>query len=270
MQPIPPKIGWFIFCEIFPSFSFPQKWISMTWISSSSLADFYKMILRRLPVRVEEHQILESFKKTGKRCTVMKFYAICWLCVKTGIHKLTQCELSRCSRRFFADWKQDKLRSIVLGWILSREGYGLLRWNIWSVSRNSIPFAIQTSVTVTSFIITNEISTSVLCWTLKFQCWNQRFVKYFRCEHILEKLCGCQQDDFETIVTQGSVVFCIWSWLSLSYVVSLLTCRRSVQRISRNGNDVLWVTYWFPLGVEHWTKLSSISCDKTLPYSKTE
>jgi len=36
-----PKDRWFIFCEIFPSFSFPQKWISMTWISSSSLADFY-------------------------------------------------------------------------------------------------------------------------------------------------------------------------------------------------------------------------------------
>ena len=68
-----PKIGGFLFCEIFPSFSFPQKWISMTWISSSSLADFYKMILRRLPVRVEEHQILESFKKTGKFCTVTKF-----------------------------------------------------------------------------------------------------------------------------------------------------------------------------------------------------
>jgi len=116
----------------------------MTWISSSSLADFYKMILRRLPVRVEEHQILESFK-TGKRCTVMKFYAICWLCVKTGIHKLTQCELSRCSRRFFAERKQDKLRSTVLGWTLSREGFGLLRWNIWSVSRNSIPFAICTN-----------------------------------------------------------------------------------------------------------------------------
>ena len=82
------------------------------------------MILRRLPVRVEEHQILESFK-TGKRCTVMKFYAKCWLCVKTGIHKLTQCELSRCSRRFFAERKQDKLTSTVLGWTLSREGYCL-------------------------------------------------------------------------------------------------------------------------------------------------
>ena len=80
------------------------------------------MILRRLPVRVEEHQILESFKKTGKRCTVMKFYAICWLCVKTGIHKLTQCELSRCSRRFFAERKQDKLRSTVLGWTLFPRG----------------------------------------------------------------------------------------------------------------------------------------------------
>ena len=118
--------------------------------------------------------------------------------------------------------------------------------NIWSVSRNSIPFAIQTNVIVTSFIIPNVIFTNVLARTLKFQSWNQRFVKYFRCEHILEKLNGCQHDDFETIVTQGSVVFCIWSWLSLSYVVSLLTCRRSVKRISRNGNDVLWVTYRLP------------------------
>ena len=44
----------------------------------------------------------------------------------------------------------------------------------------------------------------------------------------------------------------------LSYVVSLLTCRRVVKRIGRNGNVVLWVTYWFPLGVEYWTKLSGI------------
>ena len=152
----------------------------MTWISSSSLADFYKMILRRLPVRVEEHQILESFKKTGKRCTVMKFYAICWLCVKTGIYKLMQCELSRCSRRFFAERKQDKLRSTVLGWTLFPIGvWFAAMMNIWSVSRKSIPFAIETSVTVTSFIISNEIATIVLCWTLKFQSWNQRFVKYF-------------------------------------------------------------------------------------------
>ena len=106
-------------------------------------------------------------------------------------------------------------------------------------SRNSIPFAIQTNVIVTSFIIPNVIFMNVLARTLKFQSWNQRFVIYFRCKHILEKLCGCQHDDFETIVTQGSVVFCIWSVLSLSYVVSLLTCRRSVNRISRNGNDVL-------------------------------
>ena len=141
---------------------------------------------------------------------------------------------------------------------------------IWSVSRNSIPFAIQTNAIVTLFIIPNEISTNVLAWTLKFQSWNHRFVKYFRCKHILEKLCGCQHDDFETIVTQGSVVFCIWSWLSLSYVVSLLTCRHSVKRISRNGNDVLWVTYRPPPGVDYWTKLSGISCDKTLPFSKTE
>ena len=84
------------------------------------------MILRRLLVRVEEeYQILESFKKTGKRYTVMKFCAICWFCFKTGIHKLTQCKLSRCSRRFFAERKQDKLRSTVLGWTLSREGYCL-------------------------------------------------------------------------------------------------------------------------------------------------
>ena len=142
--------------------------------------------------------------------------------------------------------------------------------NIWSVSRNSIPFAIQTNVIVTSFIIPNVIFMNVLARTLKFQSWNQRFVKYFRCKHILEKFSGCQHDDFETIVTQGSVVFCIWSWLSLSYVVSLLTCRRSVKRISRNGNDVLWVTYRLPPGVDYWTKLSGISCDKTLPFSKTE
>jgi len=69
-----PKIGGFLFCEIFPSFSFPQKWISMTWISSSIASQiFIRMILRRLPVRVEEYQILESFKKTGKFCTVTKF-----------------------------------------------------------------------------------------------------------------------------------------------------------------------------------------------------
>ena len=117
--------------------------------------------------------------------------------------------------------------------------------NIWSVylSRNSIPFAIQTNDIVTSFIIPNVIFTNVLDRTLKFQSWNQRFIKYFRCKHILEKLNDCQHDDFETIVSQGSVVFCIWSRLFLSYVVSLLTCRHLVKRISPNGNDVLWLTY---------------------------
>jgi len=102
------------------------------------------------------------------------------VCVKTGIHKLTQCELSRCSRRFFAERKQDKLRSTVLGWTLFPRGvWFAAMMNTWSVSRKSIPFAIETSVTVTSFIISNEISTIVLSWTLKFQSWNQRFVKYF-------------------------------------------------------------------------------------------
>ena len=107
-------------------------------------------------------------------------------------------------------------------------------------------------------------------WSFNLGIRDSLNLNIFRCKHILEKLCGCQHDDFETIVTQGSVVFCIWSRLSLSYVVSLFTCRRSVKRISRNGNDVLWVTYRLPPGVDYWTKLSGISCDKTLPFSKTE
>ena len=137
--------------------------------------------------------------------------------------------------------------------------------NIWSVSRNSIPFAIQTNVIATSFIIPNVISTNVLAWTLKFQSWNQRFVKYLSCEHILEKLCGCQHDDFETIVTQGSVVFCVWLWFSLSYVVSLLTCRRSVKRISWNGNDVLWVMYRLPQDVDYSTTFGGIFVIRLYP-----
>ena len=80
-----------------------------------------------------------------------------------------------------------------------------------------------------------------------------------------------QHDFFEAFVIHGSAI-CFWSsdCVPFYYVVSLLTCRRSVKRISRNGNDVLWVTYRLPPGVDYWTKLSGISCDKTLPFSKTE
>ena len=112
------------------------------------------MILRQLPVRVEEYQILESFTITGKRYTVMKFCAICWFCFKTGIHKLTQCELSRCSWRFFAERKHDKLRSTVLGWTLSREGYCLFAAMEHMISKQKFhTFSYTKSVIVTSFII---------------------------------------------------------------------------------------------------------------------
>ena len=41
-----------------------------------------------------------------------------------------------------------------------------------------------------------------------------------------------------------------------------------MKRISRNGNEVLWVTYRLPPGVDYWTKLSGISVIRLCPSLK--
>ena len=128
----------------------------------------------------------EFDKKTGKRCSVTE------ICGNAGISKLAQWIYQDVLEDSSLKEKQAKYDQQSIEGTLSREVFFFsMMMTFDQISRTFISFAIQMKVMITSFVIPKVISTNVLVRKLQIL--------------ILE---------LRHIVTQGSVVLSIWSWLS--------------------------------------------------------